>query len=141
MTNEEIVEEARQVKEQNWRDEVRAEAVSTKELIEKQVEQAADALMRADQQIGRMQERDTTTLEEKALAFMSETCERLLQIVQNQQSQIVHLNDRCDALRAGATVKDSDMCVCGHGTSDHGLRHGCLVDDCKCKQFRLGARR
>lgn len=74
--------------------------MNTKELIEKQIEEAADHLARSAASI---QDDELSS----SLVFLGEACARLLQIVQNQQSQIEHLSERCDILRQRMDSNDS----------------------------------
>jgi hypothetical protein len=101
--------------------------VTTKELIEKQIEEAAEALEGAR----------NWEYKADALRGLTQTCERLLQIVQNQQAQIERLE-----MRGRPATKAEIWCECGHSVRIHTAGAGvCNGDndageDCDCTEFR-----
>jgi hypothetical protein len=98
-------------------------------LIEKQIEEMADALRQA---------RKFHTLDEGAkrtVAALLLMSGRLLEIVQNQQTQIEELQKR-----VGPYVDNDSECKCGHSRFIH-TDTGCKCLGCSCRQFRLEAKR
>lgn len=117
MTNEEIVEEARQVKEQNWREEEREvlharinlntgetweAGMLASELIEKQIEDVAQLAAN----IAEAHRQGQMGAWGKGIDAY---CALLIEIIQNQQAQIVELNAAIDGLNSFVARQGGDM--------------------------------
>jgi hypothetical protein len=105
--------------------------MTTKELIEKQVKEAVDTLRDLGPTFDRPREISN------GIAGVANACERLLQIVQNQQAQIERLE-----MRGRPVIRAEIWCECGHSVRIHTAGVGvCNGDDdagedCECTEFR-----
>jgi hypothetical protein len=140
MTMREVIEEMRQVREQNEREAERAEAMDAKELIEQQIAKAVDQLDNALVWIGGIAGRRP----EYRVARVVSACASLLRIVQSQQAQIERQDEIIRTLQADVCELievhgGSDACqTCGHPIDRHWLFNGCKATDCQCPQFVRG---
>jgi len=107
--------------------------MTAKELIEKRIEEASNAIVNAD---------DWARKVNLVFAFnaLSACCGRLLQVVQNQQAQIEELQEMNSEDEPQDVVR-VEVCArarCEHPIDRHSLFKGCCVAGCLCSQFCRG---